>query len=52
MRTPTRRSRRRKTADELEEILAGAFIKGQALNFAQAIWIRRAVRELRTDRTH
>jgi hypothetical protein len=50
MKTETPRDRRRKTADELEKILASRFLAGSRLDYCNAVWLRRAVRQLRTDR--
>ena len=50
MKQETARDRRRKTADELEIILVIRFLAGEKLDCADAVWLRRAVRQLRTDR--
>ena len=50
MKHETARDRRRKTADKLENILVKRFLARQKLDCADAVWLRRAVRQLRTDR--
>jgi len=50
MKHETARDRRRKTADKLENILAKRFLAREKLDCADAVWLRRAVRQLRTDR--
>lgn len=50
MKHETARDRRRKTADQLEAMLAERFLAGRKLDCVDAVWIRRAVRQLRTDR--
>jgi hypothetical protein len=50
MKHETARDRRRKTADKLENMLAKRFLARQKLDYADAVWLRRAVRQLRTDR--
>ena len=50
MKHETTRDRRRKTADKLEIILVKRFLAREKLDYADAVWLRRAVRQLRTDR--
>ena len=50
MKHETARDRRRKTADRLENILVKRFLAREKLDYADAVWLRRAVRQLRTDR--
>jgi hypothetical protein len=50
MKHETARDRRRKTADKLESMLVKRFLARQKLDYADAVWLRRAVRQLRTDR--
>ncbi len=50
MKLETARDRRRKTADKLENILAKRFLEREKLDCGDAVWLRRAVRQLRTDR--
>ena len=50
MKHETARDRRRKTADKLENILVKRFLAREKLDYADAVWLRRAVRQLRTDR--
>ena len=50
MKHETARDRRRKTADKLENILVKRFLAREKLDCADAVWLRRAVRQLRSDR--
>jgi hypothetical protein len=50
MKHETARDRRRKTADKLENILVKRFLAREKLDYADAVWLRRAVRQLRSDR--
>jgi hypothetical protein len=50
MKHETARDRRRKTADKLENILVKRFLAREKLDCGDAVWLRRAVRQLRTDR--
>jgi hypothetical protein len=50
MKSETARERRRKTADKLEIILVKRFLAREKLDCADAVWLRRAVRQLRSDR--
>jgi hypothetical protein len=50
MKHETARDRRRKTADKLENILEKRFLARQKLDYVDAVWLRRAVRQLRADR--
>jgi hypothetical protein len=50
MKRETARDRRRKTAEELENILYADWAGPKKLNWTQMVWLRRAVRQLRTDR--
>jgi hypothetical protein len=50
MKHETARDRRRTTADKLENILVKRFLTREKLDCADAVWLRRAVRQLRTDR--
>ncbi len=50
MKHDTARDRHRKTADKLENILVNRFLAREKLDYADAVWLRRAVRQLRTDR--
>jgi hypothetical protein len=50
MKHETARDRRRKTADKLENILVKRFLEREKLDCGDALWLRRAVRLLRTDR--
>jgi hypothetical protein len=50
MKHETARDRRRKTAEALENILVKRFLAREKLDCADAVWLRRAVRQLRTDR--
>lgn len=45
--TPTNAERRQTTADALEEMLMTRFLAGQTLDTSDAVWIKRAVRQLR-----
>ncbi len=46
----TERDRRRSTADEIENMLAKRFLAREKLDYADAVWLRRAVRQLRSGR--
>ena len=50
MKHETARDRRRKTADKLEIILVKRFLARRKLDYVDALWLRRAVRQLRSDR--
>ena len=50
MKHETARDRRRKTAEALENILYADWTGPKKLNWTQMVWLRRAVRQLRTDR--
>ena len=50
MKHETARERRRSTAERLENILVKRFLAREKLDYADAVWLRRAARLLRTDR--
>jgi len=50
MKHETPRDRRRNTADKLEIMLVKRFLAREKLDCTDAVWLRRAVRQLRDDR--
>jgi hypothetical protein len=50
MKLETTRDRRRTTAEKLENIPVKRFLAREKLDCADAVWLRRAVRQLRSDR--